>query len=131
MEQSCNWEERAFDVMEQFNVFPPPPGPPMGMASPRVSPPQQSPQGKTLRVLTQSLLPLSLNGLGVHPKGLFPSSIGDGCDQASGCVPMVASRCQGRSDSLAMQGSVASAVSKGTLEHVTVLFAQEQPGAPG
>lgn len=59
MEQSCNWEERAFDVMEQFNVFPPPPGPPMGMASPRVSPPQQSPQGKTVRMLTQSLLPLA------------------------------------------------------------------------
>lgn len=72
-----------------------------------------------------------LNSEPEHPKGLFPSSMGDGGDQASGCVPVVASRCQGRSDSLAMQGSVAPAVSKGTLEYVAVLFAQEQPGPPG
>lgn len=71
-----------------------------------------------------------LNVLGGCPKELFPSSMGHAGDQASGCVPVVASRCQGR-DSLAMEGSGASAVSNGTLEHVAVLFAQEQPGAPG
>lgn len=83
------------------------------------------------QMLPQPLLTPSLNVLGADPKGLFPSSVGDGGDQARGCLPVVASSCQDRSDSLAMQGSVAPAVSKGTLEHVAVLFAQEQPGAPG
>lgn len=75
---------------------------------------------------------LALNVLGAHPKGLFQQRGGwRGPGQASGCVPVVASRCQGRGDSVAIQGSVVSAVSKGTLENVAVLFAQEQPGAPG
>lgn len=39
------------------------------------------------------------------------------------CSQPGASRCHGRGDSLAIQGSMASAMSKETLEHVAVLFA--------
>lgn len=41
----------------------------------------------------------------------------------------IVGRCQGRGGSLALQGSVASAMSKETLEHVAVLLAQQQPAA--
>lgn len=113
--------------MEQLNVnvvkcFTAPSMHPLGL--PRGIPTPAKPSGQEC-----SLCPCSPQP--EHPKAPFPSSRGDRGDQASGCVPVLAHRCQGRSDPLAMQGSLASVVSKGALEHVAVLFAQEQPGAPG
>ena len=68
------------------------------------------------------------------PKVQFSSSTGYGGRRAGARAALATqpARCRqvpGRGGSLAVQDSVASAMSKETLEHIAVLFAQQQPAA--